>query len=147
MLQSLYYKYTCSLCHTARTWCPRSVTLRGHGVRAVSHCADITWKNGWNVRAVWHCADTVYSQCHTARTRCPRSVTLRGHFNTFFLVLKNSSGLSLQHIDKMLIALRTTMVYLCSKNIRIKFGLKNFWCPRSVTLRGHEKNAYNSKNT
>ena len=39
------------------------------------------------------------------------------------------------------------MVYLCSKNIGIKFGWKNFWCPRSVTLRRHEKNANNSKNT
>jgi len=78
---------------------------------------------------------------------CPRSVTLRGHFNTFFLVKKNSSGLSLQHIDKMLMALRTTRVDLFSKNIRIKFDCKNFWCPRSDSLRGHEKNANNLKNT
>jgi len=43
-------------------WFPRSVTLRGH-----------------RVHAVWHCADTVSTQCDTARTLCPRSVTLRGH--------------------------------------------------------------------
>ena len=87
------------------------------------------------------------AQCHTARTPCPRSVTLRGHFNTFFYVLKNSPGLISQHIDKMQVALRITMEDLFNKNIRLKFGWKNFWCPRSVTLRGHEKNANNLKNT
>ena len=40
-------------------------------------------------------------------------------------------------------ALRITMVDLSCKNIRIKFGWKKFWCPCSVTLRGHEKNANN----
>ena len=86
-------------------------------------------------------------QCDTVGTPCPRSVTLRGHFQTFFYVKKNSSDLSLQHIDKMQIDLRITMVDLSSKNIRIKFGWKKCWCPRSVTLRGHEKNANNSKYT
>ena len=47
----------------------------------------------------------------------------------------------------MQIDLGITMVDLSCKNIRIKFGWKNFWCPRSVTLRGHEKNANNLKYT
>ncbi len=66
------------------------------------------------------------AQCDTART-----------FPYVFFTFKKASGLSLQHIDKMLMA----MVDLSSKNIRIKFGRKNFWCPCS----GHDKNADNSK--
>ncbi len=73
--------------------------------------------------------------------------TLRRHFQLVFFGLKKYSGLSLHHIDKMQMALRTTRVDLFSKNIRIKFGCKNFWCPRSESLRGHEKNANNSKYT
>ncbi len=82
-----------------------------------------------------------------SRLRCRRSVTLRGHFNTFFYVLKNSPGLISQHIDKMQVALKITMEDLFNKNIRIKFGWKIFWCPGSVTLHWHEKNANNSKYT
>ncbi len=132
---------------TAREWIPRSDSLRGNGSPAVIHCAEIKKINVEKSRAVNHCAETDPPQWITARKRIPRSESLRGNLYLFFYVSKNSSGLIWQYIDKTQIALRIIMVDLSSKNKKIEIFWKFFWFPRSDSLRGNDKNVYNSKNT